>query len=285
MNYFRQKYSKEIQVYSQGPVESEILKVGVSLLKGSTNNVDNLKLVKGAKGRQVFSLDIDGERYYLKRYYYRQLKKRIKNIFRAPEGVRAYDMSIKLLESGISVANPIGVIIYKKDLITKDSLFITKEFAGEDLQEYIANGSYTQELKEDIIRGLAKLWATIYKNKFINGDPNLPGILVKFTEGKFKLSLVDMDNIRQLPYLPWKLVVKNLVDFNAHSYSGLDKMNNQRLSCADRRLFFKEFIKEYGLNVNSSNTITYISKKTSDRLIKWGKRDLVAQNDDLRLFL
>ncbi|GAB6137361.1 lipopolysaccharide kinase InaA family protein [Halanaerobaculum tunisiense] len=281
MDFFKEQYSKKIDIYYQDQVEDKILKEGVKVLKGDVTEVDNLNLIKNAKGRQVFRLDIEGEGYYLKKYCYRRYDKKIKNIFRSSEAIRAYDIAHELLQAGIEVVEPTVAINYHKSLMTKDSLFITKEFAGSNLQEYLANGNYTQELKDKIIIKLAKLWAKIYKANFLTGDPNLPGILVQVKDKNVKLCLVDMDNFKRYNFLSWKKIIKNLIKFNAHTYSGLDKIGNKKLNCEDRSLFLKEFIKAYGKKVDINKLMNHIGQKTADRLIEWEKKDLVLKNDNL----
>lgn len=277
MKFSIKRYDNRINIYSNKEIKDNLLEISISLLCNDNYYKKSfIEEVKSDKGRQVFRLDLNNKIYYLKKYSYRRISKRVKNLFRSAEGVRAYQIAQKLLTLDIPVVKAIAAITYRSNIWTVDSIFITEGFLGVDLQEYLANGDYDQRLKENVIKEAAKLWARLYKTNFLNGDPNLPGILIRIKEDNIKLSLVDMDNFKEYSSLSWKKIIKNLIDFNAHSYSGLDKLGGKRLNTNDRILFFKELIKEYGVEIDVDKTIAYIREKTIERLIEWGREEVVT---------
>lgn len=279
-------YKKKFDIYCNGDIDNKLLEITDVLLTNSNRVIEKeIKLVKDDIGRQVFKVKIGNDNYYLKKYFYKKASKKIKNLFRPAEAVRAYQISNKLLAASISVAEPIAAIVNNKGFMVKESIFITKEFVGIKLDDYLINEEYNKSLKEKIIKEVAKLWAKLYLFNFLNGDPNLPGILVRVQDDKVDLCLVDMDNFKQYSYLSWKKICKNLIEFNAHSYSGLGISGINKLSNKDRIIFFKliisELIKEYGWNINLEDNISYINKKTIERLIKWGREEVITQSNNL----
>jgi hypothetical protein len=72
--------------------------------------------------------------------------------------------------------------------------------------------------------------------------------------------------------------LKNLVDFNAHTYSGLGNSNKgqQRLNFKDRICFLDSLLKFYKKeNFNIKKDSYYIKEKTLELLSDWNKLDLV----------
>ncbi|MBM7622953.1 lipopolysaccharide kinase InaA family protein [Sporohalobacter salinus] len=285
MKLNKKRYDEKTTVYHYNKLEQDLVKKSVECLKTNKVNINNLNLVKSANGRKVFKLEFRNKNYYIKKYFYRKISKRIKNLFRVSEAVRASKISNRLLKVGIPVVRPILAITYKRNLWTQDSIFVTEGFNGITLQQYIAYGDYNRKMKCNIIKRVARLWAKFYSENFLNGDPNLASILIKFGQTDFKIKLVDVDNIRYYPSLSWKAILENLADFNAHTYSGLDKMGGRKLSYKDRELFLREFSKTYGRKIDVQKTGDYINRKTVDELIEWDKINLIDTNNELRPFM
>lgn len=279
-------YEKGIKVYSDGELESDLVKKVINYLKiEDLSKFSKAKLVKASQGRWVFKLEVNGESYYAKKYFYRRISKKLKNLFRSAEALRALKISHQLLTAEIPVVQPVLAAVYRRNLWTFDSIFVTRDFGGTDLQDFLAYGDYDKELKEEVIKKVAQLWADFHKEEFLNGDPNLASILVKFVKDDIEIGLVDVDNVHKSSFLSWKKIMRTLIDFNAHTYSGLDKMGGKKLSCADRVLFLKEFLKRYGKKVDMQKTINHIAQGTIEELIDWGKEDLVNGDEGLNAFL
>jgi hypothetical protein len=282
----KENFTDDIMIYYYNSFDKDLVQEVVNFLKSGRNiNSKNIEPVKEGKGRQVFKTVVNGKKYYLKKYFYRKTSKRMKNLFRSAEAVRALKITFQLLQAGIPAVEPVLAMVYRHNFWTFDSVFITEDFQGIDLQNYLAYENYDPETKSLVIKETARLWAGLYKNRFINGDPNLASILIKFDRNDCKISLVDVDNTRHLPFLPQRIVIKNLIELNAHSYSGLDRIGKQKLSFEDRKAFFNEFILSYRRKMNIEKITKYINRKTYDRLLQWGKQDLVNNDERLSSFL
>lgn len=245
---------------------------------------DNFSLIDKSTGRRVFKLEFGNKSYYIKKYSYRKVSKRIKNLFRPSEAFRAFKKCKQLLAAEVSVVKPVLAITYRHDIWTVDSLFITEDFQGMNLRDYLAYEDYSLELKREIIKRLAEFWFELYQLKFLNGDPNIVNILIRFNQEKFELGLVDVDNIKKLPFIPWKMVIKNLIKFTAHTYSNLDGFGRDKLDYEDRMLFFKEFFSYFNHQEDIDELIDYINQKTVEKLIDWDKKELIISDKKLSDF-
>lgn len=287
MKLKKKAWEDRVKVYYRDKLNEKLVEKIINFLKGKdVNGISKLEVVKTSQGRWVCKLKINNNKYYIKKYFYRKSGKKIKNIFRPSEALRAFRTSHQLLAVDIPVVRPVLAAVYRQNLLTVDSILVTKDFGGRDLQDFFASGDYNKELKEEVITKTAYLWAQVYKNNFLNGDPNLASILVRYRQGDLELALIDVDNIRCYPFLPWKMIVKNLIDFNAHTYSGLYKLDGNKLTCEDRLIFLKNFINYYDKNgIEQQSLITQIKQKTIERLIEWDKRDLIINNESLNELL
>ncbi|PUU86513.1 hypothetical protein, partial [Halanaerobium sp.] len=98
------------------------------------------------------------------------------------------------------------------------------------------------------------------------------GVLLNFDDG-LQLSFVDVDNFKQVIYLSEKRIIRNLAKFNAHSYSGLAKMDGKKLNHEDRKLFLHYILKLYK-NRDFNNIDQNIKNETLNILKKWDKDNL-----------
>jgi hypothetical protein len=265
--------SDNIDFYYNKAPSNKIIEMAKYCLENINISNKSFEPVKMSSQRKVFKVNIGSENYYFKKYSYRNLEKKIKNIFRKSSAYRAFKISNELIEKRITVVKPILAAEYKHSPIKIDSVFITKDFGGINLQDFIAYKNYSQKEKEKIIIELAKLWAKLYKNNYINGDPNLPGVLLNFDDG-LQLSFVDVDNFKQVIYLSEKRIIKNLAKFNAHSYSGLAKMDGKKLTDTDRKLFLDYLIRNYK-RLAKMNLYQAVHAETFNILKSWGKSEVV----------
>lgn len=241
------------------------------------NNIrDNKLLIKSDNGRTIYRKKLNSRGYYFKKYKYRGIKKSIKKFFRKSYAYRALETSCNLLNNGISVVKPVFSIKLKYNIFEYDSIFVTKEYEGLNLQKFLSENNCNIKLKREILKKCGKIYANIYNNNFINGDPNLPGVLIN---KKNELALVDVDNIRKSKFLSDKSIIKNIANFNAHSFSGLEKINSENLSNKDRKEFLDSLMDNYDFKVNNKKYLCEeIKKETYKILYKWNKEELMSNN-------
>lgn len=271
----KNKKSDGIDFYYNKKASNEMLEMTKYCLRNKRIDKNNFELIKKGNQREVYKAIIDSEIYYFKKYCYRSFDKKLKNIFRKSAAYNSFKRSNDLIENGISVVKPVLAAEIKHNHLTVDSVFITKDFGGTDLQQFLAEQDYSAAEKEKIIISLAKLWSKLYKKNYLNGDPNLPGVLLNFDD-KLKLSLVDVDNFKQVIYLTKKRIIRNLAKFNAHSYSGLAKMGGKKLKNADRKLFLQHLIRNYK-RLEKMNLYQAVQAETFNILKAWGKSELIKR--------
>ncbi|RCW83292.1 lipopolysaccharide kinase (Kdo/WaaP) family protein [Halanaerobium sp. DL-01] len=270
MDFNKVSFKNKISIYykNQEPSKKHI-NLTLDLLKGKTNN---MQLIKKDNGREIYKTNINSKGYYFKKYSYRNFDKKLKNLIRRPAAYRSLKRTYQLLDNGIPVVKPVLAAVFKKNLWTYDSVFVTEDFGGENMQKFIAFGEYDKNFKNKVIKKTAKIWAQMYNKNFVNGDPNLPGILIKVINNDIHICLVDIDNIRRLFYINKNIILKNMANFNAHSYSGLGKLNGKKLNHEDRIFFLKNFIKFYdSKKINFVKVSDYICRETYKLLKEWDK--------------
>lgn len=269
-----EKYDKINFYYNKKPSKLMFEMTKYFLETNKINNSD-FEMIKSGNQREIYKGIVDSESYYFKKYSYRSLNKKLKNIFRSSAAYRSFKISNQLIANQIPVVEPILAAKYNHSLMIADSIFITKDFGGADLQNFLAKKEYSLKEKEEIIIKLAQIWAKLYKNNYLNGDPNLPGILINYNENEsLNLSLVDVDNFKKVIYLTKDRIIRNLAKFNAHSYSGLAKMGEKKLTKEDRKLFLNHFIKNYN-DLTQIDLCQAVKTETFNILEAWDKSELI----------
>jgi hypothetical protein len=269
-----EKYD-EINFYYNKKPSKQMFEMTKYCLETNEINNSDFEMIKSGNQREIYRVIVDSESYYFKRYSYRSFNKKIKNIFRSSAAYRSFKTSDQLIANQIPVVEPILAAKYNHSPMITDSIFITKDFGGTDLQDFLAKKDYSLAVKEEIIIELAQVWAKLYKNNYLNGDPNLPGILINYNENEsLNLSLVDVDNFKKVIYLTKDRIIRNLAKFNAHSYSGLAKMVGKKLTKEDRKLFLNHFIKNYK-DLTQIDLCQAVKTETFNILEAWDKSELI----------
>lgn len=251
-------------------VESHLQKLQCFLK--NDNKIDNSILLKKESERSSFIYNNLDENYFVKTYTFRRPLKILKNYFRLSHAEKALNISSAMLAAGINVATPLAVLIYKQNFFLKDSMLITEMLKGQNLQEYLVNEKYDLKLKRTIIQKIADSFAKLYIHNFITTDPNLPGIMVHIENDKINVAFVDMDNFKKKCIEKKKDILVNIANFNAHTYSGLARINQNHLVTNTDRLFFINHVFQY-LNKYqiTKNDIKFIRTQTLKILEKWGR--------------
>jgi hypothetical protein len=239
-------------------------------LRDSFHIESNLQLVKSFKGRNIYKASLESGNFYLKVYRYKSFSKILKNQFRPAEALRNLKTCVSVIASGIQLAEPVAAVIQSKMPFYKDSMYISREFPGVNFQEFLCQETFSNEEKQKVIEQIAILWAKLYQNNVLNTDPNLPGIVVNKKNNSFEAAIVDTDNLEILSKLTKKQILINLANFNAHSYSGLARINqNDKLTTNDRKLFFECVFEHFtDISVNQQD-YDFVNAETINILKKW----------------
>lgn len=252
-------YNSRIKIYynDNDEIDHQVLK-GIVGYFGASSTSKNL--VKSEEGRDVYRVVLNNKGFYLKRYAYKKLSKRVKNLFREAEAICALKTSLRLKEAGIAVVKPVLALTCQKDLFTTESIFATEEFKGITLEDYLTK--YIENHK--ILKELAKFWAGFFGCKFVHGDSNLTGFMIEGRQNPI-ITLVDIDHIRKVPLLSWKRILKNLAVLNARTYS----YDKQMLSYEDRIFFFREFLSHFDKDIDLDKAIEDFFRMTLQKRIYW----------------
>lgn len=279
MQLQKRKYKKGIHVYYTEKIIEPFLQKMVNFVRGDYTS--NLTLIKVKRETKVYKYEYNNQIYYIKAYLHK--KKKLKNYFRY-KAFRNIKITKSLMDNEIPVFIPCFSISYRKLPSPNNSLFITKEFDGINASDFLIEHHDKLEVKEMFIKKLAYILAKLYSKGFIQGDPNLENVMVKANsindKGQIDLGivLVDIDSIRKWPILLDKIIIKNLVKFNALTIRNLSKYNTILISCEDRQLFLEEFLKHYKTTKDINFFEREIKKGTIEKLKKWGKANLINNN-------
>lgn len=234
------------------------------------------ELIKADKS-EVYKLHTPNAVYYVKYYQAQKFSKKIKNLVRKPAAARHFYTANKLLASRIGTAEPILGIVKDKNLLLKESLFVTREIQGINLYEH-AKSQPEIDTRRIIIKKLAKLWAKLINNNFWHKDPRLFNIMLQEDGQSLELILVDIDNIYSLPIFPHRLVIKNLTKLSADMLKDVITSDTKSLTPQERILFFAEFTNYYERDVNLKQFINRVNDRVIKRLRKKNYRKVIDKD-------
>jgi len=124
--------------------------------------------------------------------------------FRPGKALRNFKTALELLSCGIPVTAPFAALHQKRNLLTRQSIYITEYFenSSELYTFYSEQLSKVQAsrfaLKKEFSHQLAAILASLHKNGLWHRDSKASNFIVtKDTENKYRILLADMDGIKR----------------------------------------------------------------------------------------
>jgi len=140
----------------------------------------------------------------IKRHYSGDGLRQFFRSFRPGKALRNFKTAVKLLRRGIPIAAPFAAIHQRRNLLTKQSIYITEylenspnlyTFASEQLPK-IPAAQFA--LKKQLCHQLAVILASLHKNGLWHRDSKASNFIVcRDTQSKYRILLVDMDGIKR----------------------------------------------------------------------------------------
>jgi ribosomal protein L30E len=133
---------------------------------------DELKQITYYCTRQVYRLKWGDEIYYLKKFVTPFLIKKLKNVIRLSKAVASMRKAWGLMEHNFEVAEPVAALTYQKNLFHKESIYITKNYSGSSLKEFLLSDA-SIEAKKKALWDFSTLLGDFYKYGYFHRDPHL----------------------------------------------------------------------------------------------------------------
>lgn len=233
-----EKYSPEINIHYEKLLPYDLAQEIINFIwfnSESTTNVD-FELIQETKAK-VYKFNFKNQTYYLKSYSSRKISKVLKNFLRPAEALRFFQTELKLIHANIPVAPPVLAITKKINFFLVDSIFVTREVPGVDLQTFLRNNKDNVDLRTKLIKQMAYIWSNLINHHFLHLDPWLGNFIVSAEKGGIRVKLIDIDSIYAMPLVPKTiLIVKNLERLH-RKLLGVGSNN-------ERNLFINEFFKQ-----------------------------------------
>ena len=129
--------------------------------------------------------------------------------FQPGKALRNFKTALKLLSCGIPVTAPFAALHQKRDLLTKQSIYITEYFANSSELYTFASQQLPKipvgrfALKKEFSHQLAAILAALHKNGLWHRDSKASNFIVvprhgaRDTEHEYRILLTDMDGVKR----------------------------------------------------------------------------------------
>ncbi|NLM97411.1 MAG: hypothetical protein GX175_07370 [Halanaerobiaceae bacterium] len=227
------------------------------------------ELVQDTHKSKVYRFSHDKTNYYLKYYTPIAFNKIIKNQFREIEALRHYNTARGLQSAGIPSVNPVLAIIKKNNLFYKESILVMEEIEGLTLEDYLRKPRPADNIKNEIIKQFAGIYAKLINNKYLHQDPMFCNFMIKGKdEDSIEIVLIDVDNIYKLPFFTKRMIVYSLVKFNNLVLYDLNNLNLQYPDEEDIKYFIRKMLEECNHSLNERELLDTILKKSAKRIVE-----------------
>lgn len=213
----RKKYTPDINLYYQDSLPNELAEEIIRYIWLKQPPLEGeFELIREIRSK-VYRMTFRDEAYYLKIYNSHNMSKIVKNMFRPADAVRYFQISLKLIQANITIAQPILALTKGKLFHPSESIFVTREVPGANLYTYLMeNDQNDLDIRKILISQLAHIWKNLSTHNLAHHDPHLFNFIVStgLHDQELQIKLIDVDNIYFRPLFPKKrLLVKNLQKF------------------------------------------------------------------------
>lgn len=270
------KYNSKIKIYYYDDYYN--LELARELIhsiweKKNLINQCNVDLISSGNKRNVdvYKITNMNKTYYLKHYFYNRISKKMENNFiRKPEGLRNLRIANKLIQSNINTAKPIFGAT-KKNIITKNSLYLTEEAKKIDMKVFLKKNKFNQKISFE----LASFWAKFVNNNLIHQDPSLHNFFIDYKKNKLQITAIDIDDIYHFKILPENMIVHLLARFLAKTFINIFKFQEDNLLTeVDVDNFIKYFIEKCNRDFDFNKLARKVKNKIPEKIKSRNKIDV-----------
>ena len=206
------KIESNTTVFCLEKVNNELLEKALYFLKlRDCNNDIHLIKSKNAKKRtrHVFRFEVNGKTYFCKKYANNSFFKKIQDLFRNQRAIRALKLSVFLNNNNIHTIKPVLAATHKNNHIFEDSIFISEECKGITIKNRLLK-EITKQEKTELIENSTNFYISLINMNIYHRDPNLSNLMISQNE----LTLIDLDDIKRIPFYSFITLFFNLEKFN-----------------------------------------------------------------------
>lgn len=187
-------------------------------------------LLKNGRTVRAARIEIDGRHYFLKRYNCKGHVYRIRNTLRRSRAVRTWLSTWNLTVRGVPVPKALICLIERRLGMLERSYILYEHVEGCRLCDIWPR--LDEFGRKRCLAKLAVMLGTMHRFGGYHGDLKWPNILVEEGQGRFHITLTDLDGSRIYRDLPAHLAEKDITRFLAD----LDKSGE----CAELKQLFLE---------------------------------------------
>jgi len=269
----------KIILVSEDKQKDELVQAAIKILKDKpSSNPKHPELFKykiaKKRCRFVYKINCCSENYYVKKYVNRDAIRVIQDLFRTQRAIRSMFTCWHLEHNKIPTYEQLFALIDISKIFNRPSVIVSKECKGKTIK-HLLKEDISEDRKSEIIEMLINLYVKMLKVNVYHCDPNLSNFILE----NGVLKLIDIDDVRVLPYISYRLLKKNLMKFNKILFLvySREKNGNIDFNNADREYILQEVIRRYDPNIPVSKLLKYLDRKT--RIPLFEVKKLVKSND------
>lgn len=229
----------------------------------------------------VYQLEHQSELYFAKKFFTSSLEQNVSYLCKGSKAIRSFETALDLMAIGIKVPKPSFALVHRDGPFKKESIYLTPQFDGPSLKSFIRdNIEHSKESVTKTLLNFSSDLGVLYRNRFVQGDPNLGNFLVDPKNNQ--ITFIDIDSFERLSASAAKEeILRNLANINGNIFRILAENHLGYLYSSDRlRFFLKNFREAYGGSVDLSEAFTRLSLATVRYLIRRGKGNLLNEAGD-----
>ncbi|MDD5597414.1 MAG: lipopolysaccharide kinase InaA family protein [Victivallaceae bacterium] len=179
--------------FLQGMVSLKLSPGALEQLQELDSLLRNAKLDKDSHSTTAGVVELDGKKYFLKRYNNRNLQRKLKNSVRQTRPFRVLRSSQLISAVGILTPEVYAALNYRRGLLIESSYLLSSFIESAKTANHFIERLAEKENFEDFAGKICQVLVKIHNTGIMHGDVKISNILIKYDGGSCELGLLDLD--------------------------------------------------------------------------------------------
>jgi tRNA A-37 threonylcarbamoyl transferase component Bud32 len=184
----------------QGLVSPKLSEQALESLQGADVLLEKSELEKDSRSTTAGAIELDGQKYFLKRYNNKDLKRKLKNSVRQTRPFKVLKTAQTLKDAGIFTPEVYAALNYRRGLLLKSSYLLSEFLHSAQTAGKVFEKLVGEKNLEIFLDKISQALVKIHDAGIIHGDIKISNIIIYPNDNdSYDIGFLDLDSSRCYP--------------------------------------------------------------------------------------
>jgi tRNA A-37 threonylcarbamoyl transferase component Bud32 len=182
--------------FLQGMVSLQLSHEALEQLQELDSMLEKAELDKDTGSTTAGVIELDGRKYFLKRYNNPDLQRKLKNSVRQTRPFKVLKSSQLISAAGVMTPEVYAALNYRRGLLLESSYLICSYLESAKTANHFIEELIEEEKFRNFAGKICQILTKIHNAGIMHGDVKISNILMKYDGESYELGLLDLDASR-----------------------------------------------------------------------------------------